>query len=67
MRCVCCNKALSDYEATRRHAVTGEFLDTCNTCFSSIEETTAIPYTDRPDLLGESDFDDVGVDNDNEL
>ncbi|HET8685597.1 MAG TPA: hypothetical protein VFM18_02895 [Methanosarcina sp.] len=46
MRCACCNKILSDFEATRRHAVTGEFLDICNKCFEGL----GIPALDRTDL-----------------
>lgn len=46
MRCYCCNKPLSDYESTLRHAVSREFLDTCVVCLDSAD----IPYTGRPDL-----------------
>ncbi len=69
MRCLCCNKALSDYESTRRHALTKEFLDLCNECFSSIDETSPIPSLDRPDLLKNEDFPDVdeGIDSFKEL
>jgi len=63
MRCVCCNKALSDYEATRRHAVTREFLDMCNECFTQVNESVTIPNTDRPDLLTEETFFDGDIDN----
>jgi hypothetical protein len=37
MRCLSCNKALSDFEATRKSAVTSEYLDLCNHCFSDIQ------------------------------
>lgn len=46
MRCLCCNRNLSDLEATRRHAETGEFLDICNKCIDDCE----VPYIDRLDL-----------------
>lgn len=46
MRCLCCNRNLSDIESTRRHAITNEFLDICNRCISD----TGIPYIDREDL-----------------
>ena len=46
MRCTCCNKILNDFEATRRHAVTGEFLDICNKCIKDL----GIPSIDRSDL-----------------
>ena len=37
MRCLSCNKILSDFESTRKSANTGEYLDLCNTCFSDIQ------------------------------
>jgi hypothetical protein len=46
MRCVCCNRNLSDYESTLRHAKTGEFLDTCRKCLADIP----IPVKGRRDL-----------------
>lgn len=36
MRCICCNKNLSDKESTRRAVNTGEYLDMCNGCFASV-------------------------------
>lgn len=62
MRCTCCNRLLSDYESTLRHAVTREFLDTCNKCLEDLD----IPSTGRPDLnkfVGESDTDFLDFDN----
>lgn len=54
-RCVCCDRKLNDYESTRRHAITNEFLDTCNRCMKDIPN---IPTKDRQDLLKEADYDD---------
>lgn len=48
MRCQACNVELSDYESTRKHATTGEFIDLCNKCYKPIQED--IPTIDRPDL-----------------
>ena len=62
MRCYCCNKALSDYEATRKSVQTGQFLDMCNKCYGSISsEVLAI---ERTDLRHEDDdeFHDVKKD-----
>lgn len=55
MKCVCCDRNLNDYEATRRHALTNEFLDLCNRCMKDMPN---IPTKDRPDLVKEADFDD---------
>ncbi|MDE1868310.1 MAG: hypothetical protein KGI08_11470 [Thaumarchaeota archaeon] len=41
---------MSDRESTRQHLVTGEYLDLCDTCLSSVEEVIEIPHTDRTDL-----------------
>jgi len=46
MRCYCCNRVLSDYESTLRHAETGEFLDTCMKCLKDLN----IPTKGREDL-----------------
>jgi hypothetical protein len=35
MRCLACDKALTDYEATRRFNESKEFVDLCNHCFYS--------------------------------
>ena len=61
MRCYCCNKALSDYEATRKSVSTGNFLDMCNKCYGSISDD--VLSIDRSDLRHESDdeeFHDMG-------
>lgn len=55
MKCTCCDRNLNDYEATRRHAITNEFLDLCNRCMKDIPN---IPTKDRPDLVKDADFDD---------
>ena len=47
MRCQICDKNLSDFESTRKHAITGQYLDTCNECLEAIE---IIPTLDREDL-----------------
>lgn len=55
MRCDCCNRNLSDYEATLRHAVTNEFMNTCQKCLDGLD----IPVRGRPDL---NPFDEVDDD-----
>ena len=46
---------LSDFEATRKHAVTFKFLDLCKVCFEDVK--TIIPTIDRKELMTEQDFD----------
>ena len=53
MRCYCCNKALSDYEATRKSVQTGQFLDMCNKCYGSI--ASDVLAIERTDLRHEDD------------
>lgn len=48
MRCVSCNCALSDFESTRKGALSGEYLDLCNSCIKGL----GIATLDRPDLEG---------------
>lgn len=43
MRCSCCNRELSDYEATLKHGLTGKFLDTCVECLSEIALDVPMP------------------------
>lgn len=45
MKCCCCNKNLKDHESVRRHALTNEFLDMCDTC---LKEVPGLP-TKMPD------------------
>jgi hypothetical protein len=60
MRCYCCNKALSDYEATRKSVTTGNFLDMCNKCYGTISgDVLALERTDlKHDDEDEPDYDD---------
>lgn len=51
MRCLSCDTLLTDFEATRKSAHTGEYIDMCTRCFSSINRD--IPTIDRPDLESE--------------
>lgn len=55
MHCLNCDRLLSDYEATRKHAVTFKFLDLCKVCFEDVK--TIIPTIDRKELMTEQDFD----------
>ena len=56
MRCYCCNAVLSDFEATRKSAQTGEFLDMCNGCFFHVKDEMDV--VERQDLQHASDDED---------
>lgn len=38
MRCVCCDKLLTDFESSRKSINTGEYLDMCTDCFKHIKD-----------------------------
>jgi hypothetical protein len=61
VRCLACNVALSDFEATRKSAMSGHFIDLCNRCCAYTTED--IDTIDRIDLKSESDFEPM-VDDD---
>lgn len=55
MRCDCCDRILSDYEACLKHAITGEYLNTCNKCLRGLD----IPIIAREDLDPYENTDDT--------
>lgn len=57
MRCGCCDRRLSDYESTLKHAVTGAYLDTCLDCLSEIAHEVPLPVKARKDLVPDMDID----------
>ena len=60
MRCQACNKALNDFESTRKSATTGEYVDLCNHCFHDVEND--IETVVREDLRDECDDDVLEID-----
>lgn len=53
MRCYCCNKILSDFEATRKSVHTNEYLDMCNKCYATVSDDL-LTY-ERTDLYDEDE------------
>jgi len=62
MHCVNCDRLLSDFEATRKHAITFQFLDLCKVCFEDVK--TIIPTIDNRSLMTEQDLDNADDDMD---
>jgi hypothetical protein len=60
MRCQACNKALNDFESTRKSITTGEYVDLCNHCFHDVEND--IETVVREDLRDECDDDVLELD-----
>ena len=54
MRCLACNKELTDYEATRKSSRSGEFLDLCNHCYTDIKDD--IEVIDNPENINYQDY-----------
>jgi len=38
MRCLCCNKLLTDFESSRKSVTTGEYIDMCTDCYRHIRD-----------------------------
>lgn len=55
MKCLACDKILTDHEATRRFTKSGEFVDLCNTCFHS-GVSDQVNFSERDDLENPEDF-----------
>jgi hypothetical protein len=62
MHCVACNKLLTDFESTRRNAITKDFVDLCKVCFEDVKGL--FPVIERKDLVTQSDLDLEGDDDD---
>jgi hypothetical protein len=64
MRCYCCDKNLNDFESTRKHATTGEYLDMCNKCYSTVSDD--LLSVERYDLYdgNEDDYEEDEYDED---
>lgn len=58
MHCLACDKLLNDYESTRKYSSSGDFVDLCNRCFSTVAED--IPDIDDGPVGEEIDEIDEG-------
>jgi hypothetical protein len=63
MRCLSCNKILSDYESTRKYKGSKQFIDLCNLCFS-LSDLNIDSVSDREDLHNLSDEVELEKDDD---
>ena len=53
MRCLSCNRNLSDFESTRKYTTSGKYVDLCNSCFGTISKE--VPVLERADLLHDTE------------
>lgn len=56
MHCRACDKLLTEYQATLKNAVTGQYMDLCKVCLEDIKPF--VKLIDRKDLITEADLDD---------
>ena len=56
MRCLSCNKALNDFESTRKYE-NGEYIDMCNHCFNAADMRNVV-VIERSDLAQYEDVSD---------
>jgi len=56
MRCLSCNAAMTDFEATRKGVNTGQYIDLCNHCFSTVSDD--ILTEERGDLEEDETIED---------
>lgn len=65
MRCTACDRILNDFESTRKSKTTGEYIDFCNKCYSTVEDTVK---TINKNTYEEDDVpdDEIVVESDNE-
>lgn len=54
MRCLSCDKKLSTFECVRKSVTTGEYLDLCNNCYSTISDD--VPTLENDVDHNETDF-----------
>ena len=57
MRCLACQRILSDFEATRRYSESQEFLDLCDSCYECVRGSFEV--TERPDLKKFEELGDI--------
>ncbi len=60
MHCVACDRLLSEFEATRKNAMTMDYIDLCKVCFEDVKGL--YPVIERKDLVTQSDLDLEGDD-----
>ena len=49
MRCIACNKLLTDFESSRKSVTTGEYIDMCTDCYKHIRDDVNV--IENNDLL----------------
>jgi hypothetical protein len=61
VRCVACDKILTDYELTKKFSGSGEFVDMCNECsrFLAEDDLTAVGNVDYATLSDLEEIRDV--------
>ena len=62
MRCVCCDKLLTDFECSRKSITTNEYLDMCSDCYKHIkDDVTVIENQDMLHIQDVIDIEDIYI------
>ena len=48
MRCKACDVLLQEHELKRKGLITGDYIDLCDSCFSTIEDEVATEDEQQP-------------------
>ena len=57
MRCICCDKLLTDFECSRKSITSGEYLDMCSECYKHIKDD--VDVIENSDMLHIQDVVDI--------
>lgn len=64
MRCLACQRVLSDFEATRRYTESQEFVDLCDNCYECVKGEFEV--SERADLRKFDELGDISYGSDDE-
>ena len=59
MRCLSCDRALSDKESTRKFQGSKTYVDLCDKCFDTIKDQKGLEVTEQEDLTKEIEYDKI--------
>ena len=65
MHCRACDRLLTEYQATLKNAVTGQYMDLCKVCLEDLKPF--VKLIDRKDLITEADLDDEPQEDEQEM
>ena len=61
IRCLSCDRALSDKESTRKFQGSKTYVDLCDKCFDTIKDQKGLEVIEKEDLTNEVDYDRIAT------